>query len=199
MCKICIKKKAMKKLVPMLVLLGWIFTACSNPSKIDLPDDSIYHLTSKWENQDGKFMQLDQLKGNVVVMVMIYTNCRTACPRLTADMRDIHNKVGNKHLKNMKYVLVSIDPEFDTPAKMKEYLNRYKFTGNEWLFLRSSEANTRELANVLAVKYKEISPIDFSHSNIISVFSKEGHLAYQKEGLNIDIDGTVSQIKEQFN
>lgn len=61
-----------------------------------------------------------------------------------------------------------------------------------------SEEDTRELANVLAVKYKKITPMDFSHSNIISVFSKSGVLAYQKEGLNIDINTTVDKIKEQI-
>lgn len=188
----------MKKFLIAFVLFGCFIASCTQKNN-DLPDDSIYHLTSKWENQHGEFIHLDELKGNVVVMVMIYTNCRTACPRLTADMRDIHKLVGNKNSKNIKYVLVSIDPESDTPEKMNEYLNMYKFTGDEWLFLRSTDANTRELANVLAVKYKEISPIDFSHSNIISVFSKNGHLAYQKEGLNIDIEGTASQIKKQFN
>jgi len=189
----------MKKFLIPFLLFGLFITSCTSNSNSNLPDDSIYHLTSEWENQNGEFMQLNKLKGDVVVMVMIYTNCRTACPRLTADMRDIHKQVGKANNKDIKYVLVSIDPEFDTPEKMKEYLEMYKFTGNEWLFLRSSDANTRELANVLAVKYKEISPIDFSHSNIISVFNKNGHLAYQKEGLNIDIDGTVSQIKKQFN
>ncbi len=197
MCKrFKLKFKIMKKILLIFSVL-LILISCDKKN-VALPDDSIFHLTSDWETQDGEFIQLRDLKGNVIVMVMIYTTCKTACPRLTADMRDISQKVGNSDNKNLKYVFVSIDPEIDTPEKMREYLSMYKFTSDQWLFLRSSEANTRELANVLSVKYKEISPIDFSHSNIISVFAKDGQLAYQKEGLNIDIDGTALEVKKQL-
>ena len=54
----------------------------------------------------------------------------------------------------------------------------------------------REFANVLAVKYKEISPIDFSHSNIISVFNPEGELIHQQEGLGVDNNETIAKIIE---
>jgi|TARA_Y100000389_G_scaffold198575_1_gene235340 protein SCO1/2 len=50
----------------------------------------------------------------------------------------------------------------------------------------------------LAVKYKSISPIDFSHSNIISVFNREGELVFQQEGLALDHKGTVETIKKQL-
>ncbi len=68
----------------------------------------------------------------------------------------------------------------------------------QWTFIRSNEDDTRELANVMAVKYKEISPIEFSHSNIISVYSKKGTLAYQKEGLDSGDDDLVKEIKKQI-
>src|SRR5690625_1516985 len=100
-------------------------------------------------------------------MVMIYTSCKTACPRLTGEMREIEKKLGNYNENKIKLVLVSIDPKVDTPETMKKYLNDNDFNGDQWLFLRSDEASTREFANVLSVKYKQISPIDFSHSNII--------------------------------
>jgi protein SCO1/2 len=59
-----------------------------------------------------------------------------------------------------------------------------------------SDENTREFANILAVKYKEISPIDFSHSNIISVFNQQGVLVNQQEGLGVDNKTTVDKIIE---
>ncbi len=172
--------------------------SCTQNNNSSLTGESVYNLNSDWENQNGDSIKLADLKDNVVVMVMIYTACKTACPRLTADMNSIHKKINKVNSKDIKFVFVSIDPKEDTPEKMRKYLTAYGFTGNEWLFLRSSDDNTRELANVLAVKYKEISPIDFSHSNIISVFNKEGNLVFQKEGLNIDIDGTVAEVKKQL-
>jgi protein SCO1/2 len=39
--------------------------------------------------------------------------------------------------------------------------------------------------------------MDFSHSNIISVFNAEGELAYQQEGLGVSSDETIKKIKEE--
>lgn len=65
-----------------------------------------------------------------------------------------------------------------------------------WTFLQGTKEGVREFANVLAMKYKQISPIDFSHSNIISVFNKEGELVHQQEGLGVDNKETILKIKE---
>jgi protein SCO1/2 len=67
----------------------------------------------------------------------------------------------------------------------------------QWVFLRSTEENTREFAAVLAVNYKKIAPLEFSHSNIISVFNSEGELAYQQEGLGVSSDQTIKKITEE--
>ena len=107
-------------------------------------------------------------------------------------------KVGKTNPEDIQYVLISIDPKNDTPQVMKAYLDTNKFDEKQWTFIRSNEDDTRELANVMAVKYKEISPIEFSHSNIISVYSKKGTLAYQKEGLDSGDDDLVKEIKKQI-
>ena len=177
-----------------LLMLG----SCQKNQDENLDPNSIFNLTSKWEQPNGKKIKLEELKGKVLVMVMIYTSCKTACPRLTMDMKEIESQVAHKNPEDLQYVLVSIDPKNDTPEKMKAFLKNNKIDNKQWVFLRGSEDNTRELANVLAVKYKQISPMDFSHSNIISVFSKQGLLAYQKEGLTINIDETVNEIKNQL-
>jgi len=152
---------------------------------------SIFNLTSKWKTQNNETIELKDLKGDVLVMVMIYTSCKAACPRLVADMRNIFNKVGNS---SVKYIFVSIDPETDTPKKLKEFAIMNQMDNKQWVFLQGNIDDVREFSNVLSVKYKQISPIDFSHSNIISVFNKDGVLIHQQEGLGLNNDNTVFQI-----
>lgn len=164
-----------------------------------LPELSIYNLPSTWTTQDGKDIELKDLQGDVVVMVMIYTTCKAACPRLVADMRNIQSQVPDANNKNVKYVLVSIDPETDTPERLKQFAIDNEMDSDQWVFLRGSENDTREFAAVLAVSYKAISPIDFSHSNIISVFDQEGVLVHQKEGLGVDSKETIQSIIELSN
>jgi len=157
---------------------------------------SIFNLTSKWETQNNETIELKDLKGEVLVMVMVYTSCQAACPRLVADMRNISKKVDSKEVR---YVLVSIDPEVDTPEVLKAFAIENEMDSEEWIFLQGSIDDVREFSNVLAVKYKQISPIDFSHSNIISVFDMAGVLFHQQEGLGVDNDETVSKIVELSN
>lgn len=160
----------------------------------EISDLSIYNLPSKWTTQDGKDIELKGLKGNVLVMVMIYTSCKAACPRLVADMRDIESKLDKKTKKNVKLILVSIDPKTDTPEKLKSFAIANQMNQDPWVFLRSTEENTREFAAVLAINYKQISPVDFSHSNIISVFNPAGELIFQQEGLGVNNEKTITAI-----
>jgi len=169
----------------------------SQNSSAKISDLSIYNLPSKWTTQNGKDIELKDLKGDVLVMVMIYTSCKAACPRLVADMRNIEEQLPADIKSKVKLVLVSIDPETDTPKRLKEFSIENKMEGDQWIFLRSTEKNTREFAAVLAVNYKKISPMDFSHSNIISVFNPAGELVHQQEGLNVNNEETVKKIKDE--
>lgn len=191
------KKMFLGLMVILLTLQGCI--SKSEADNIDKPisDLSIYNLPSKWTNQNGENLEMKDLKGKVLVMVMIYTSCKSACPRLVADMRNIEERLPENIKENVKLVLVSIDPDVDTPKRLKAFSIENKMEGDQWLFLRSTQENTREFAAVLAVNYKKISPLDFSHSNIISVFNTDGELAYQQEGLGVNSDQTIKKIAEE--
>ncbi|MNQ25262.1 hypothetical protein D3C85_384750 [compost metagenome] len=109
-------------------------------------------------------------------------------------MRDIESKLEKKTKQHVKLILISIDPNTDTPERLKSFAIENKMNQDPWIFLRSTEENTREFAAVLAVNYKKISPIDFSHSNIISVFNPEGELVFQQEGLGVNNEKTIETI-----
>ena len=167
----------------------------------EMSDISIYNLPETWTTQNGNDIQWKDFKGNVLVVVMIYTSCKAACPILIADMRDIRKTVDASdmpHKKKVKYILVSIDPKVDTPEHLKKFAQESGMDDDQWVFLRSDEEKTREFAAVLAVNYKQISPVDFSHSNIISVFNADGELAAQQEGLGIDRTSIVQEIRKQL-
>ena len=159
-------------------------------------NSSIFLLDSKWQNQDAEELQLKDLKGKNLVMVMIFTSCRTACPILVGDMKKIHAKIEKNKLKDTSLVLISIDPTNDTPEVLKKFAAERNMDQAPWIFLRSDEESTREFANVLAVKYKKISPIEFSHSNIISVFNRNGELVSQEEGSGINSDAVAKTVNE---
>ena len=165
----------------------------------EISEESIFNLTTSWNTEEGEVIQLEDLKGKTLVMVMIYTTCKAACPRLVADMRNIEAQIPKANLKDLNFVLVSIDPETDTPERLKAFAIENVMDDEQWTFLQGTESGVREFANVLAVKYKQISPMDFSHSNIISVFNTQGELIHQQEGLGVDNKDTIKTILELTN
>ncbi|NGX84381.1 SCO family protein [Aequorivita sp. KMM 9714] len=199
----------MKNLKYILIAISLVAMSCNNAANDSkdisennteesksnvISDMSIYNLPSHWTTQDGKDIELKELQGKVLAMVMIYTSCQAACPRLVADMRNIEKQIPNDKKDDVQYVFVSIDPETDTPERLKAFAKENQMEDDKWLFLRGSEEDTREFAAVLAVNYKQISPIDFSHSNIISVFNQGGELVHQQEGLGVDNKETIQAI-----
>lgn len=200
----------MKKIIYFSLLTLFLISSCKQSSNKEtkeiaqgssegISEMSVYNLPSTWTNQDNENIQLKDLQGDVLVMVMIYTSCKAACPRLVADMRNIEEKLTDEVKDEVKMIFVSIDPETDTPERLKAFAKENFMDQDPWIFLRSSEENTREFAAVLAVNYKQITPIDFSHSNIISVFNRQGELVFQQEGLGVNSDNTIRSIKETLS
>ena len=194
------KYTTMKQLIFAIIGSLLFFSCKENKVAKELPSDSIFHLTSQWEDQRHQSYPLDALRGKTLVVVMIYTSCKTACPLLVADMKKIEKQIKPAYLDRVSLVLVSIDPETDTPERLAEFAKTGGMDAPQWVFLRSTEAATQEFANVLSMKYKKISPVDFSHSNIISVFNPDGELILQEEGTGINaakVAGKVNQtVKE---
>ena len=61
-------------------------------------------------------------------------------------------------MRELRFVLESIDTEMDTPERLKAFAIENFMDDEQWTFLQGTESGVREFANVLAVKYKQISP-----------------------------------------
>ncbi len=170
-----------------LLLVPLLLFACnqnaSNTQNTTNPEsESIYLLDSKWQTHTGETVHLSDLEGKNTVVTMIFTSCTTACPLLVADMKKIYDGLDAKHKKDTQMVLFSIDPKNDSVEALAKYADLHHLDSPNWKLMVSDEENIRNLANVLAVKYKEISPVEFSHSNIITVLDGNGVIVKQVEG-----------------
>jgi protein SCO1/2 len=155
---------------------------------------SVFQLPTKWKTQANQEISLAHFKGKVVVLAMIYTTCTFSCPRLVADMKRLESALPADEKKHVQLVLVSIDPEHDTPEVLTKFAQERKMPPSQWTLLQGTKDDVQEIAAVLGFKYKKITPVDFSHSNLLSVFDAEGVLAYQQEGIAADQQEMVNKI-----
>lgn len=68
-----------------------------------------------------------------VVLQFIFTTCPSICPALSATLSAAQAELG----ENARLVSISIDPEFDTPARLRDYARRFN-AGPRWRFLTGS-------------------------------------------------------------
>lgn len=70
--------------------------------------------------------------GRAVVMTFIYTACTSICPVITQTLEQLQDKLGPQ-LSHVHLVSITIDPENDTPAKLREYAAKFG-AGPEWQY-----------------------------------------------------------------
>lgn len=74
--------------------------------------------------------------GKPVMLNFIYTSCTAVCPVMSATFSEVQAKLGADRDK-ISMVSISIDPEQDTPAKLKAYARKFG-AGPQWQMLTGS-------------------------------------------------------------
>jgi protein SCO1/2 len=86
--------------------------------------------------QDGKTIHFydDMLKGKIVLINFIYTECGDVCPLETAKLAQVYKLLGDRMGKDIFFYSISVDPRRDTPSTLKTYAKKFH-TGPGWYFL----------------------------------------------------------------
>jgi len=93
-------------------------------------------------NQDGQKMRFysDVLKNKVVIINTFYTTCNSVCPPLNRNFEKIQEALGDRLGKDAFLVSITVDPDTDTPPKLKEYSQRFHAKPG-WIFLTGKKEN----------------------------------------------------------
>ncbi|OHC90945.1 MAG: hypothetical protein A3J87_02170 [Sideroxydans sp. RIFOXYB12_FULL_59_6] len=84
-----------------------------------------------------------------VILNFIFTTCTTICPVMSSTFEQVQEQLGDRR-NRVRMVSVSIDPENDTPARLKAYARRYN-AGSQWQMLTGSVANSFAVQNAFEV------------------------------------------------
>ena len=100
----------------------------ARPAKVTVPDLTL-------TDQNGAPVKLGELAAGdaPVIMTFMYTSCTTNCPALAATMSQVQRDLGPDAAK-ARFVSISIDPDQDTPARMREFLAKHDAKPG-WQFL----------------------------------------------------------------
>ncbi len=75
-------------------------------------------------DHNGGRTRLSDLAGDPVLLFFGYTHCPDICPSALADMRLVVGSLGTD-ADRVRVVFISVDPERDTPEKLREYVTHF--------------------------------------------------------------------------
>ncbi|MEE4746884.1 SCO family protein [Pseudomonas alliivorans] len=101
-------------------------------------------------DQNGAPVAVDELKGKWTLVFFGYTYCPDICPTTLAQLRDIRTKLPQEAVDNMRVVLVSVDPDRDTPQQLKQYLGYFD---PRYIGLTAPVADVQKLASALSIPF----------------------------------------------
>ncbi len=178
-----IKKKW--ALIPVLFLTLFI-SACSDDKdgQSFTEDYNIKVKTLEAVNEDGEKVSTDDYKGKLWIANFIFTSCPDVCPVLTTNMGDLQRMLKEEGL-DVQLVSFSVDPDVDTPERMKQYIEAWGGDLDNWDGLTGySQEEIEEFAlesfKVLAAKQNGT----VVHQNYFHLVSPEGKFIKLYKGID---------------
>lgn len=94
-------------------------------------------------DQDGNPFSSERLEGHHWVASFIFTSCMGYCPNLVKELRfEVVDRVDDVEVR---FVTISVDPDRDTPERMKKYAEVFGADPERWTFLTGEKATIEHL------------------------------------------------------
>ena len=129
-------------------------------------------------DQRGEEMTPQTFAGKDVVVTFIFTRCPLPdfCPKISGQFAELEKAVlEDPNLKSqVKLLSITIDPEFDTPAVLKEYADHFSHSDGElWRFGVGTQEQTDRLTHAFSV-YTETSGGTINHGLCTAWIGSDG-------------------------
>ena len=118
-------------IIAALIPVVWVIT--HRPHDPNLTDLGVVPPFALVDDRNEPINQ-DVFRGHPTIVSFFFTRCDTICPITTMKMQHLQEltfDVGSK----VKLVSFSVDPKYDTPARLEEYATRYKADPQRWRFI----------------------------------------------------------------
>jgi cytochrome oxidase Cu insertion factor (SCO1/SenC/PrrC family) len=133
-------------------LVRLLLTALCLASTGSWASDGIYGLNAVWQNDKGLDCKLSDWANKPMVITMAYGTCRKVCSNSIRRMAQAQALADAQGVA-IEFVVVSLDPEVDTPADWRAFRRAHKLDRPNWHFIRGSAKDTHTLARLLGIGY----------------------------------------------
>jgi len=154
-------------------------------------NDTIYHTIPEFDliNQDGQPISEEYLQGKISVVDFFFTTCTTICPKMSRQMAQLHWLLEDEYFADVRYLSISVDPEYDQPDILKAYAKKMEADLKRWSFA----TGTKEVIYPLGVEGFKLSTQEdvdalggFLHSEKFVLVDRKGHIRGYYDGTSVE-------------
>ena len=149
-------------------------------------------------NQDGERVTNEDLKGKVVLINFIYTNCQESCPVMVHKFMNISEEMKNELGRDLLLVSITMDPERDSPEVLKEFAGKMDIDTSKWMFLTGDRDTVGKTLKAFHFYYVKNEDGTFGHANTIILLDRKGKWKYNFSVLTVPVDIVIERVKKEL-
>lgn len=148
-------------------------------------------------NQDGRTVTDADFRGKPLLVFFGFTHCPDICPTTLFEVSEVLNRLG-ADAEKVNAIFVTVDPERDTPEKLKLYLSSFHPRISA---LSGSEAQIEAIKKAYYVYAKRV-PLEggsytMDHTSIVYLMDKQGKFI-APFNLKRDADAAAADLRRRL-
>lgn len=186
----------------LLMLLLMLLAAVSSvaaappPDAAALPGDSVYRLAAPLVDQDGRPFAFAARAGKPQLVSMFYTSCPYVCPLIIDTLKKTQAALTPAERAKIDVLLISFDPERDTPARLHEVFEQRHIDAQTWTLARTDAPNVRKLAALFGIQYRALANGEVNHSSALLLLDAEGRIVARTDTIGALDPAFVEAVKQ---
>ena len=136
-------------------------------------------------DQNGQRVALAELRGGPVVLDFVFTRCAGPCPILTGLLADVRDGLDAEQRPRVRFVSISLDPEYDTPERLRDYARARRLDTEGWSFLTGPRDEVDAVVRAYGVGSTPAADgsAQLEHTLATFLIDAEGRIARRYQGL----------------
>jgi protein SCO1/2 len=146
-----------------------------------LPRDSVYQLNVQLIDDRSRAFTWGSSRGQPQVVSMLYTSCKFVCPMIVDSGKAIEQALSPAERSQLRFTIITFDPRRDTPQALARLRRDHDLDAMRWTLARPDPRDTRALAGLLGVRYRELADGEFNHTSALVLLDAEGRVIARTE------------------
>lgn len=157
-----------------------------------LPEDSVFLTGLAFQTDADESFALSQLRGKPTILAFAFTMCASTCPLTLKKLKAVKRAADARKLE-LQFVVVSVDPEKDTPASLANFRKHQRLDATAWHLLTGTVADTRLLAAALGFRFAKAEATgQVMHDNKVYLLDEDGRVKASVSSLDEDAQSLLS-------